>query len=120
MINHPYESNPDYFAKINFFHFSNDAKLMAAYWEAPVGWFNWEYDGFYEIDYIIDGEIELVSEDETIIVKKGDCFLTEDGERIMFKIKKFTKALIFVYPINEIIMKEIKKLISSRNHGTPY
>ena len=119
MSDHPYESNPDYSANINFFHFSKDKKLVVAYWEAPKGWFIWEYDGFYEIDYIIEGEIELVSEDKTIIVKKGDCFLTEDGEKIKFKIKKFTKALILVYPANEIIMRDIKKLISGRKNCSP-
>ncbi|UCB47199.1 MAG: hypothetical protein JSV25_07255 [Spirochaetota bacterium] len=61
-VNHPYDSNPDYIAKVNFFYVSQDKKLIAGYLEAPEVWFEAETKGFNEINYIVDGEIEFVSE----------------------------------------------------------
>ena len=101
VVNHPYDSNPDYFAKVNMFYYSEDNKFAVGYWEAPVGWFNATIKGFNELDLIIEGEIEAVSEDKakTVIVKKGDIFTIEDGDRFLWKVNQPTKAMFFIYPL---------------------
>lgn len=115
LVNHPYKSNPEYFAKINFLYLSDDKKVMSAYWEAPKGWFDNEYNGFDEINYIIDGEIELIFKDKSFTVKKGDCFLIKKGENVKFKIKKNSKTFLFIYPTDKKVMKDIRKMIGKRN-----
>jgi len=113
LVNHPYESNPEYFAKVNMFYYSQDGKFAAGYWEAPQGWFDAVVEGFNEIDFIIEGEIEAISKDEnrTVVVKPGDCFLIKNGDKFKWKISKFTKAVFFLYPLTEELRDFFKSLI---------
>jgi ethanolamine utilization protein EutQ (cupin superfamily) len=76
-VNHPYDSNPEYVAKIHTFYYSKDEKLIAGYWEAPEGWFDAEIEEQNEINYVIEGEIDIICGDKIITAKKGDCFLVE-------------------------------------------
>jgi len=62
MVDHPYGSNVDLIAKVNFFYFSEDRKLAMAYYESPPSWFDVEVKGFDEIDYILEGEVDLISD----------------------------------------------------------
>ncbi len=98
LVEHPYDTNKDYFAKVNVFYISKDEKFIAAYWEAPEGWFSAKIDNFYEINYVIEGEVEFILRDKTIKAKKGDCFLLEDGDEVRWNIKKFTRTVFFIYP----------------------
>ena len=109
LVDHPYESNPNLVAKVNFFYFSPDKKLAIAYYESPPGWFDVEVKGFSEIDYVLEGEVELISDSSTIRVKAGDSFLIEDGDKLRWKMHTTSKMLFFIYPITE----EIDKLIDS-------
>lgn len=98
LVKHPYESNPGYNAKINTFYFSRDKKLIAGYWEAPVGWFDTVIEEQNEINYVIEGEIELVSDSRKVTAKGGDCFLAEGGEKLKWIIKKPIRTFFFIYP----------------------
>jgi uncharacterized cupin superfamily protein len=111
LITHPYDSNPDYFAKINFLYFSDDGKLMSAYWEAPVGCFDTYYSEFDEINYVIEGELEITVDGETINIKKGGCFFLKKGDQPKFNIIKPTRTFLFIYPAGEEVMKDITKMI---------
>lgn len=115
LVVHHYESNKRYFSKINFFYFSDDEKLVAAYWEAPRGWFNHVCNGFDEVEYIIDGEIELSLEDKKVTAGRGDCLLIKNGEKVKFRIKKFAKVIALNYPLNKILIEDIKKMIGNNN-----
>jgi len=64
LVIHPYDSNPAYFAKVNVFNYSSDGKFAAGYLEAPEGWFDAVINGFNEIDFVIEGEMELISANE--------------------------------------------------------
>jgi len=112
LVNHPYDTNPQYFAKVNTFYYSPDRKFAAGYWEAPEGWFDIIIEGFNEIDYIIDGEIEAISEDKTkkVIARQGDCFLIKNGDRFRWKVNKFTKAVFFIYPLTKELGKFFDEL----------
>ncbi len=109
MVDHPYESNIDLIAKVNFFYFSEDRKMAVAYYESPEGWFDVEVNGFDEIDYVLEGEVELITEVETVTVKEGDCFLIQDGDKLRWRMTKFSKMVFFIYPITE----EMERLIES-------
>lgn len=95
---HPYDSNPDFMAKINTFYYSKDKKFIGGYWEAPEGWFTGEMGEQSEINYVIEGEIDLVSNGRKITAKKGDCFLVESEEKVKWVIKKPIKTVFFIYP----------------------
>lgn len=109
MVDHPYESNIDLIAKVNFFYFSEDRKMAVAYYESHEGWFDVEVNGFDEIDYVLEGEVELITEVETVTVKEGDCFLIQDGDKLRWRMTKFSKMVFFIYPITE----EMERLIES-------
>jgi len=113
LVNHPYDTNLQYFAKVNIFYKSHDRKFTAGYWEAPEGWFDATIIGFNEIDFIIEGEIEAISEDKIkkVTARKGDCFLIKNGDRFRWQINKFTKAVFFIYPLTEELDKFFNGLI---------
>ena len=71
LVDHPYDSNPDYLAKVNLFYVSQDKKFIAGYWEAPEGWFEEEIKGFNEINYVVEGEIEFVTEKSSFTAKRA-------------------------------------------------
>lgn len=102
MVIHPYDSNKDYFAKVNMFYYSEDGKFAAAYWEAPEGWFNAEVKGFNELDFVLEGEMKLISSDgkKSIFAKTGDCIILEDGDKFSWILNKFSRVVFFIYPMN--------------------
>ena len=113
MVEHPYETNPGYEALINNFFYSKDNRALAGYWEAPVGWFCAEIEGHSELNFVIDGEIDIVdtfNDSKRITAKKGDVFLVEKGDRIKWVIKKPVKTIYFIYPADEGLMRFFKNL----------
>jgi ethanolamine utilization protein EutQ (cupin superfamily) len=109
MVDHPYESNPELIAKVNFFFFSKDGKMAMAYYESPPGWFDADVRGFEEIDYVLEGEVRLTSTAESLTAKAGDCFLIQDGDRFGWEMTKPSKMIFFIYPIT----RDIRELIDS-------
>ncbi len=110
MVDHPYESNVDLLARVNFFYYSEDRKLALAYYESPEGWFDAEVNGFDEIDYVLEGEVELTTDDgEKVTVREGDCFLIQDGDKFRWRMTKSSKMIFFIYPLT----KEMERLIES-------
>ena len=111
LLSHPYESSPGYFAKINFLYFSDDGKVMSAYWEAPIGSFKLSYSEFDEINYVIEGELDITVGGETINVREGGCFFLKKGEKPTYNIIKDTKTFLLIYPAGEEVMKDIRQMI---------
>jgi ethanolamine utilization protein EutQ (cupin superfamily) len=114
MVDHPYESNVDLIAKVNFFYFSEDRKLAMAYYESPPGWFDVEVKGFDEIDYILEGEVDLISDGKSLTAEKGDCFLIQDGDKFRWQMTKYSKMVFFIYPLTQ----EIEELIEGFYRGS--
>lgn len=112
-VTHPYEDNPDFVAKINTFFYSKDKKAIMGYWEAPTGWFTAEITEQSELNFIIDGEIELIdleNSDKKITAKKGDIFLVESDDKTKWVIKKPIKTIFFIYPSPEELTKFFESL----------
>jgi ethanolamine utilization protein EutQ (cupin superfamily) len=117
MIDHPYASNPGLLARVNFFYFSKDRKLAVAYYESPPGWFDVEVEGFEEIDYVLEGEVVLESEDNNLVAAAGDCFLIQDGDRFRWKMTKPSKMIFFIYPVTRSIEELIASFYHDRDGG---
>jgi ethanolamine utilization protein EutQ (cupin superfamily) len=45
----------------------------------PEGWFDADVEGFDEIDYVLDGEVELSSGTARLTAKEGDFFHIQVG-----------------------------------------
>ena len=109
-----YEDNPNYYANLNFFHFSKDSKLIAGYWEAPKGWFKANIKDFNEINFIIHGVVAISLGNKKVVLKEGDCFLLEDGDKVKIEIIKELKTFFCDYPIDEKFKIEAKKIMNSK------
>ena len=75
--------------------------------------FSYEWVGYDEINYIIEGEIEIIFEDRVVTLKKGDYFIENKGDKVKYNIKKYTKTIFFLYPASEKVLKEIEKMIKN-------
>lgn len=107
---HPYDCNPGYEAKINTFYYSKDSKAIIGYWEAPAGWFTAQIEDQNEVNFVIEGEIDICSEENTITAKEGDCFLVESGESLKWIIKKPIRTIYFIYPSSKELVGFFKDL----------
>ncbi|MBN1264680.1 MAG: hypothetical protein JXA25_04255 [Anaerolineales bacterium] len=109
MVEHPYDTNQDLVARVNFFFRSEDGRLTIAYYESPAGWFDVSVEGFSEIDYVLEGEVQLSSRSGKVVARKGEAFLIEDGDSFRWHNVKPSKMLFFIYPVT----KDISDLIDS-------
>jgi uncharacterized cupin superfamily protein len=117
LVDHPYESNPGLLARVNFFYFSADRKLTMAYYESPPGWFDVQVQGFEEIDYVLEGEVELVSAAGTLVAREGDCFLIQDGDRFRWRMKRRSRMIFFIYPVTAQMEALIASFYQDREAG---
>ena len=109
LVDHPpYDSNPELKAKVNFMYCSPDGRMAFAYYESPKGWFDEEVHGFDEIDYVLEGEVELISSDQRLVARAGDCFLIQEGDKFRWQMNEPSKMVFFIYTESE----EIKDLIA--------
>jgi len=110
---HIYDDNPGYEALINTFFYSDDKRAIAGYWEAPVGWFSVEIAEQSELNFVIEGEIDIVDIEDPvkkISARKGDIFLVERGDKIKWIIIKPVKTVYFIYPAPSELIEFFKKL----------
>jgi len=109
LVDHPpYDSNPELHAKLNFIYRSPDGRMAMAYYESPEGWFDVEVKDFDEIDYVLEGEVELISESQRLVAEPGDCFSIEDGDKFRWQMNRPSKMIFFIHTLSE----EIKGFIS--------
>lgn len=113
LVDHPpYESNPELLAKVNFIYHSPDGRMAMAYYESPEGWFDVEVNGFDEIDYILEGNVELISDKQRLTVKSGDCFWIEDGDKFRWQMNEPSKMIFFIHSLSEEIQEFISQFMS--------
>ncbi len=113
LIDHPpYDSNPALKAKLNFIYRSPDGRMAMAYYESPKGWFDVDVEGFDEIDYVVEGEVELISNNERLIAKPGDCFMIQNGDKFRWQMNQPSKMIFFIHTLSEDVQKFISQFIS--------
>jgi ethanolamine utilization protein EutQ (cupin superfamily) len=115
LLIHPYDSNPDYFSKINPFYFSEDKKFIIAYYEGNIGSFDIVINEFNQFNYILEGELEITSKKKIFNLKTGDCFLIENSDRLKYRIKKNVRILLFIYPSTLSVLEFLKNLNKEKN-----
>lgn len=74
-------------------------RLGCGVMEMKESTFDWtlKYD---EVDYIIDGTLEIVIGDRKVIGKKGDIVFIPKNTSIKFSSPKYAKFIYVVYPAN--------------------
>lgn len=113
LVNHPYESNPHYFSRINFFEMSPDKQLLSYYWEAPEGSVSMIFNQFMEMIIILEGVLEVESKTFKTTLKASDCVsISGDDGEITFTILEEVKAFGYVYPVDENEYQNIQNLMN--------
>jgi ethanolamine utilization protein EutQ (cupin superfamily) len=112
LVDHPpYDSNPELKAKLNFIYRSPDGRMAMAYYESPKGWFDVDVNGFDEIDYVIEGEVELITDNQRMTAKSGDCFLIQDGDRFRWQMNQPSKMIFFIHSLSVDVQDFISQFI---------
>ena len=88
-----------------------------AYYESPEGWFDVEVKAFDEIDYVIEGEVELISDGLRLTARPGDCFQIQDGDKLRWQMNKPSKMIFFLHSLSEEVQGFMARLVSERGPG---
>lgn len=83
----------------DLFSLEESPRLGAGIMEMIESSFKWTLN-YDEIDYIIDGKLEIVIDGRTVVGEKGDVMLIPKGSTIYFKADNYAKFMYCVYPAN--------------------
>lgn len=61
--------------------------------------FDWTLN-YDEIDYVIDGTLEIIIDGRTITGNRGDIIFIPKGSKIQFSVPNFARFMYVVYPAN--------------------
>ena len=61
--------------------------------------FDWTLN-YDEIDYVIDGTLEIIIDGKTVIGNRGDILFIPKGSKIQFSAPNFARFMYVVYPAN--------------------
>jgi ethanolamine utilization protein EutQ len=91
-------SNDQVYVK-KLFTLEESPRIGAGIMEITKSTFDWElvYD---EIDYIIEGRLEIIIDDRKIVGEKGDVILIPRNSKIKFSAPEYSKFIYVVYPAN--------------------
>lgn len=81
------------------FSLEESPRLGCGIMEMDKTTFDWDltYD---EVDYIIEGSLEIIIDGRKIIGNKGDIILIPKNTKIQFSVPKFARFMYVVYPAN--------------------
>ena len=118
LVDHPpYETNPELHAKLNVIYLSPDGRTAMAYYEAPEGWFDVEVKDFDEIDYMLEGEVELISADRRLTATPGDCFMIQDGDKFRWQMNKPSRMFFVLHTQSEEVQEFLAQLVRNASSG---
>ena len=92
--------NPnDQVTTTDLFTLEESPRLGAGLMEMTESTFPWTltYD---EVDYIIEGRLEILIDGRKVVGEAGDVILIPKGSKIQFSAPKYAKIMYFVYPAN--------------------
>ena len=83
----------------DFFSLDESPRIGAGLMEMVKTTFDWtlKYD---EIDYIIDGKLDIIIDGRRISGEKGDVILIPKNSKIQFSALEYAKFIYVVYPAN--------------------
>lgn len=84
---------------LDTFSVEESPRLGTGVMEIEESSFDWmlKYD---EVDYIIDGTLEIIIGDRKIVGNKGDIILIPKNTQITFSAPNFARFMYVVYPAN--------------------
>lgn len=59
--------------------------------------FDWTLN-YDEIDYVIEGTLEIIVDGRKVVGNKGEAILIPKGSKIQFSAPKFARFLYVIYP----------------------
>lgn len=83
----------------DLFSLSESPRLGAGVMELDHTTFDWTLN-YDEVDYIIEGTLEIIIDGRKVVGKAGDVILIPKGSKIQFSTPDFTRFLYVVYPAN--------------------
>lgn len=81
----------------DLFTLEQSPRLGAGWMEITKADFAWHLD-YDEMDYIAEGELEIVTEHGTVKGKVGDVLFIPKGSDIRFRAESYARFLYFTYP----------------------
>lgn len=79
------------------FTLDESKRLGAGIMEMKETTFSWYLD-YDEIDYVIDGHLEIIINDKKVCADKGEIILIPKGSNIKFSVPNFARFLYVTYP----------------------
>lgn len=79
----------------NYFYLDQKNKAFAGYWEAEGGYEDVGEDEFFELLYVIAGNVYVEAEAKSYVAKPGDTVIIRPGRKCRITIKEPIKALFF-------------------------
>ena len=83
----------------DLFSLNESPRIGAGVMELDKTTFEWTLN-YDEIDYIIEGTLEILIYGRKVVGKAGDVILIPKGSKIQFSTPDFTRFLYVVYPAN--------------------
>ena len=81
------------------FSIDESERLSCGVMEMEESTFDWTLN-YDEIDYIIDGTLEIIVDGRKVTGNKGDVILIPKGTKIKFSAPNFARFLYVIYPAN--------------------
>lgn len=79
------------------FTLEENDKLSCGVMEMEESAFDWTLN-YDEIDYVIDGTLEIIIDGRTVTGNRGDVILIPKGSKIKFSAPNFARFLYVIYP----------------------
>ena len=81
------------------FSIEESGRLSCGVMEMEESAFDWTLN-YDEIDYVIEGTLEIIIDGRKITGNRGDVILIPKGSRIKFSAPEFARFLYVIYPAN--------------------
>ena len=81
------------------FSIEESGRLSCGVMEMEESAFDWTLN-YDEIDYVIEGTLEIIIDGRKITGNRGDVILIPKGARIKFSAPEFARFLYVIYPAN--------------------
>ena len=81
------------------FSIEESGRLSCGVMEMEESAFDWELN-YDEIDYVIDGTLEIIVDGNKVTGNRGDAILIPKGSKIKFSAPNFARFLYVIYPAN--------------------
>lgn len=81
------------------FTIEESGRLSCGVMEMEESAFDWELN-YDEIDYVIDGTLEIIVDGNKVTGNRGDAILIPKGSKIKFSAPNFARFLYVIYPAN--------------------